>query len=306
MKPPCFWVNNLNKGPWVYRAAASALAQTIPCEVLLTDARSIDQSWDEIQRAVAEAPRGADHVVRAIQSPVSGVNNFRSFSDHWMWAMEQTDAEWVLQCSSDDYSLPDRAKVCMDAVLGTGGDMIAHRCSAVATTMFFENPSAPSRESCSGFPAQSGYVNAGEGLVKLAYGSVIAGYRRDFMLKVGGFGRSTPDVFYGFLAALDEGFYVVCNPQHVHVQHENIENLGFQGKLLAATGDDSLLLNELNHLQLMMLYDSTLARAMQLHPTGIPADAYNDAANMIFGQAQGLLGARRILNEKGLRPMVLA
>jgi glycosyltransferase involved in cell wall biosynthesis len=230
---PCFFVNNLNKGPWVYRAVASALAQTIPCEVLITDARSTDNSWDEIQRAVAEAPRGADHVVRTIQSPVSGSNNFRSFSDHWMWAMEQTDAEWVLQCSSDDYSLPDRAKVCMEAIPGRG-------CAAIACTMFFEKPGDENRRDCSGFPKQTGYVKAGEGLLNLAYGSVIAGYRRDFLKRAGGFGRSTPDVFWGFLAALDHGFYVVCDPQHVHVQHENIENLGFQGKLLAASGDESL------------------------------------------------------------------
>jgi hypothetical protein len=55
-----------------------------------------------------------------------------------------------------------------------------------------------------------------------------------------------------------------------------------------------------------MLYDSALTRATELHPQGIPDEAYNAAANMIFGQAQGLLRARKVLNEKGLRPMVLA
>jgi len=296
---PCMYVNNLNKEKYVYRAVASALAQTTPCEVLVTDAQSTDNSWAEIERAVAEAPRGADHIVRIMQSPVAGANNFRSFSDHWMWAMDQTEAEWVLQCSSDDYSLPDRAKACMEAVA-------TNPCSAIATTMFFEKPGQENRRDCSGFPTQTGYVNPGEGLIRLAYGSVIAGYNRDFIKRSGGFGRSTPDVFYGFLAALDKGFYVVCDPQHVHVQHENIENLGFQGKLLAASGDDSLLLNELNHLQLMMLYDSTMTRAIELHPQGIPEDAYQAGANAIFGQAQALLRARKVLNEKGLRPMVLA
>ena len=296
---PCFYVNNLNKERFVYRAVASGLAQTIPCEVLITDALSTDNSWNEIQRAVAEAPRGADHVVRAIQSPAAGANNFRSFSDHWMWALDQTDAEWMLQCSSDDYSLPDRAKVCMEAVA-------ANKCSAIATTMFFEKPSETNRNTCSGFPAESGYVTPGEGIMRLAYGSVIGGYRTDFLRKAGGFGRSTPDVFWGFLAALDDGFYVVKNEQHVHVQHEDINNLGFQGKLLAASGDESLMMNELNHLQLAMLYDHCLGRALELHTTGIPEDAYHAVANTIFAQMQAQMRVRRELNENGLRPMVLA
>lgn len=299
MKLPCFLVNNLNKERFVYRAVASALAQTIPCEVLITDAQSTDRSWPEIQRALNDAPTGAAHIVRALQAPMKGENNFRSFSEHFMWVLEQTDAEWILQCSSDDYSLPDRAKVCMEAVA-------QYPCSAIATTMFFVKPDEPEGSTCSGYPKESGYVKADEGLANLAYGSVIAGYRRDFLKKVGGFGTSTPDVYWGFLAALDQGFYVVVDHQHVHVQHENIDNLGFQGKLLAAKGDESLLLNELNHLQLAMLYDSCFARAMELHPEGIPQDVYNTLANTIFGQMQAMMRIRKQLNEKGMRPMVLA
>lgn len=302
---PIFLVNNYNKEKFVYRACASALAQSIPCEVLFTDNQSTDGSWDEIQRAVKEAPRGAEHVVTVLKTPMKGVNTFKSFSEHFMWILEECksrfqESDWILQCSSDDYSLPDRAKVCMEAAA-------KNQCAVIATTMFFANPDDDSPRDCSGFPTQTGYVNAAEGLVRLAYGSVIAGYSREFLRRVGGFGSSTPDVYWGFLAALDKGFYVVCDPQHVHVQHKNVNNLGFQGKLLAASSeDDSLLLNELNHLQLAMLYDHTLQRAIELHPEGIPEDAYQTAANTIFTQMQAMMRVRRTLNEKGLRPMVLA
>lgn len=302
MKPPCMYVNNLNKGRFVYRACASALAQTIPCEVLFTDANSTDNSWSEIQRAVAEAPRGADHTVRALQSPAKGANNFRSFSDHWMWAIDQMESDWMLQCSSDDYSLPDRAKVCMKAVA-------ANPCSAVATTMYFESPKQPGWMGCTGFPETSGYVNAAEGLNRLAYGSVIAGYRKDFMKRVGGFGANTPDVYWGFLAAIDDGFYVVKNEQHVHVQHEDVENLGFQGKMLAATGDESLRLAELNHAQLMRLYFSCMDGGTKMFEnkpmTAAVVEAINAAANAALGQAKAMLHAREVLSAAGVTPGTL-
>src|SRR3990167_2052528 len=83
----------------------------------------------------------------------------------------------------------------------------------------------------SGFPQTTGYVAAGEGLLKLAYGSTIAGYRRGFLLWVGEQNDSTPDVYWGFLAALDKGFYVVANPQHVHCTHADVQNTGFQGRM---------------------------------------------------------------------------
>lgn len=296
---PCFFVNNLNKERFVYRAVASALAQTIPCEVLVTDAQSTDGSWSEIQRAVKEAPRGADHTVRALQSPAKGGNNFRSFSDHWMWAIDQMESEWMLQCSSDDYSLPDRAKVCMEAVA-------ANPCAAIATTMYFGKPNATGWHGCTGFPETSGYVNAGEGLAKLAYGSVIAGYRKDFIKKVGGFGPNTPDVYWGFLAALDQGFYVVKSEQHVHVQHEDVENLGFQGKMLAATGDESLRLGELNHAQLMRLYFACMDGGIEMLKNRIApdgaSDAINMAANAALGQAKAMLNAREVLSAAGVTP----
>ncbi len=35
---------------------------------------------------------------------------------HTLWLAEQTDAEYIFQCSADDYSLPERVSVCMAAV----------------------------------------------------------------------------------------------------------------------------------------------------------------------------------------------
>lgn len=296
--PPVFVVNARQKEKFVYRACAGALAQTVPCEVILSDQGSTDGTLAEIERAVREAPRGADHTVRVLHCPVEGPYGMATMNAHMSWIIDQTDAEWIFQSSADDYSLPDRVKVCMEAVAH-------HPCSAVGCTMFFEKPGETNREAMSGYPKQTGYVPAGEGLTSLAYGSVIGAYKRDFLLKVGSAGDVTPDVFWGYLAALDEGFYVVCNPQHVHVTHAGLDNTGFGGKLLAAQGDESMRLNELNQFQLLQVYFACLEKVQEVHPNGIKQPDYDGLISMIVGHAYGWLKARMVLHNAGVTPGVM-
>lgn len=297
---PSFLIQNFNKGRYVYRAVASALAQNIPCDIVIGDAQSTDNSLDEINRAVREAPRGAEHEVRVLVKETRDNNTFLAATGTTMWLAKAATGDIVLQCSSDDYSLPDRARVCVEAVA-------EHPCSIIATTMYFEKDGETNRESQSGYPKESGYVKAGDGIINLAYGSVIAGYTREFLDKCGHMmiGDHTPDVLMGWLAALDKGFYVVANPQHVHVTHANEENLGFQGRMRAATGEDALLLAEANHAQLLFLYDACAKFGEELYPKGIDPYDWNCLLNMIFGQTKGLIAARKMLNTHKLRPLVL-
>lgn len=296
MKPSLI-VQNYNKGQFVYRAVAGALSQTIPCDIVIGDARSTDNSLDEINRAVAEAPRGAEHDVRVLVKATRDNNTFRAATETTMWLAMEATGDWVLQCSSDDYSLPDRAKVCMEAVA-------EHPCSIIATTMYFEKQGEVNRSATSGYPRESGYVSGGDGLTNLAYGSVIAGYSRDFLNRCGHMmvGDSTPDVLMGFLASLDKGFYVVANAQHVHVEHANVLNLGFQGKMRAAVGEDALRLSELNHFQLLSLYTDCFDRAYEMHPSGIDDKSYNALLSTILGQARGWQQARKKLHDMHVQP----
>lgn len=295
---PTFIVNNRNKQGFVGTAVAGALSQTVPCEILISDFKSTDKSTDEIKRAIDESPRGASHDVRFVTCPLHPAQTMQSVNEHFDWMVSQTKGEWIFQSSSDDYSLPDRVRVCMEAVEN-------HPCSVVATTMWFEKPGEAKRQARSGFPTETGYVKPGEGLLRLAYGSVIAAYHRDFLTRVGNGGPNTLDVYYGFMAALDKGFYVVCDQQHVHVEHESVNNIGFQGKMRGAGGDDLLRLAELNHFQLLQLYDGVAECCKRLHPDGINPDDWDALLNMIFGQAKGWLEARKVLHAKGVTPGVL-
>ncbi len=149
-----------------------------------------------------------------------------------------------------------------------------------------------------------GYVHAGNGLKSLAYGSVIAAYSSEFLAKVGSSGRHTPDVYWGYLAALDKGFYIVGSHQHVHVNVKHADNAGFGGKLQAAAGDDLARLNELNHYQLLGLYLACYEKATQLY--GNLQDPHRlPLIEMICGQAAGWYGRRTELHERNITPGVM-
>ena len=321
-----FIINARNKAKYVARAVLGAFSQSYPCHILLSDQDSTDGTYEEMAKAMAgttmpmervaeppaldivldrevkEVPR---HKAELLRCPIKGKYGMVAANAHTMWLAEQTDAEWIFQCSADDYSLPDRVRVCMEAVQ-------KHECAAIATTMYFVEPGGEDKVGPmtprSGYPTESGYVSAGTGLWKMAYGSTIQGWRRDFLLKVGSAGHVTGDVYHGFLAALDKGYYVVASPQHVHVQHSDLENMGFQGKMraAAATGDHELMtrINELNRFQLFGLYLNIKLRQQQLYPLAHQEDQ-NALIRMLLEQSAGWFQEREKLHANGWTPGLL-
>jgi len=301
-----FVINNRNKGAHVYKAVQGALSQTYPCEIIISDQGSTDNSLAEIERAIAECPRGAKHEVRVLHCPITGPVGMEMGNAHFQWAWQQTspEVEFIYQCSADDVSLPLRVQLCEAARLINPAD-------AVATTMFFVKPeqlddilsNKEMQLMVSGFPTTTGYVNAGECLQHLGYGSVIAGYSRKFLESVDHGGKNTIDVLYGYLAALKGGFYVVNQPSHLHVEHAGADNMGFGGKLRAVVdAQERMRLNELNQAQLFRLYRSCLAYAQKEFPNGIPQEHLVPLLNMMIGQSIGWLVEREKLSEADVTP----
>lgn len=303
---PAFIINNRNKGRHVYRCVAGAMAQTYPCDIHIADFASTDNSRAEIERAIKEAPVGADHDVWYVENNDPTEATMLAVNRAIAWMVGRTNAEWIFQCSSDDYSLPNRVKVCMRAV----EDLKNQGCetAAVACTMRFQDPEHPQQEAISGYPTESGYVSAGMGLQKLAYGSTIWAYRRDFLEKVGLDVPCTLDVYLGYLASLDKGYYVVASPQHVHYMAHDLENIGFQGKMRAAeqAGDKATVhrINELNRFQLFELYFYTKVRQQQLYPMA-HQDDLNALVNMMLSQAVGWYNERANLHKLKITPGVM-
>lgn len=292
-KKPALILLSRNKERFVGHAVIAALAQTYPCEILLSDQGSTDSSIDVMKKAVGEYH--GIHDVRFLDCPVTGKYGMRACNEHFMWAMTQTEADWLFVTTADDYSMPDRVKVCMDAAA-------RNRVSAVACTMFFQKPDESEPYGASAFP--DGYVQAGDGMKNLVYGSCCAAYHRKFIEKVGSAEDCTMDVYYGYLAALDYGYYVVNKPGYVHVEHADLNNMGFQGKMRAAIGDDVYRMDELNRFQLFNLYYKTALRAQTLYPMAHPNDQWA-IRQMVMDQAVGWLAARQNLHERGIHPGII-
>lgn len=299
-----FIVFNRNKAGWVGRSVAGALKQTYPCEILIEDFASTDDSRAEIEHAIENTPKGnKDSRVEFTKNDAPTESTMRKVNEAIISMAQRAKGEWIFHSSSDDYSLPDRVRVCMN-------EIAKKECVGVATTMFFAKPgeTISMQTPVSGFPLSTGYVRASEGITKLAYGSTIWAYKRDWLLNIGSAGDSTADVYYGFLASLDKGYYVIANPQHVHVYHEGMDNIGFGGRLKAAerSGDKATILriNELNHFQLMELYLSTAAKAFEKYPLAHQEDK-TAVLNMILAQAGGWLSARKALHAEKITPDIL-
>lgn len=299
-----FIVFNRNKAGYVGKAVAGALKQTYPCEILIEDFASTDDSRAEIEHAISSTLLGnKDSTVDFTKNDAPTVSSMRKVNEAIISMAERAKGEWIFHSSSDDYSLSERVRLCMNAVS-------QNPCVGVATTMFFVKPGEEitMETPISGFPRQSGYVQAATGLTNLAYGSTIWAYKRDWLLKMGSAGDSTADVYYGFLASLDKGYYVVANPQHVHVQHEDLDNIGFGGRLKAAekSGDQETILriNELNRFQLMELYLHTASSAAEKYPLAHEGDK-TAVLNMVIAQAAGWCQARQALHEAKVTPGIL-
>src|SRR5437879_218361 len=298
---PAFLINNRNKAKFVGRCVAGALSQTVPCDIMIADFASEDNSREEIRRAIAKCPRACDHNIYYVEKDEPTEPTMVAVNHAIAWMVEHTAAEWVFQCSSDDYSLPDRVRVCMNAAK-------EHDCAGVACTMRFENPERPFEAAVSGYPTEDGYVSAGIGIHKMAYGSTIWAYRREFLQKVGLAVPCTLDVYLGYLASLDRGYYVVANPQHVHYLAADNQNIGFQGKMRAAelAGDKPTIhrVNELNRFQLFELYLKTAERALALYPLAHEADRAA-ITQMLVNQAVGWYTERANLHRQKIAPALL-
>lgn len=297
-----FVVNARDKAKYVAKAVQSAISQTYPCHILLSDQSSTDGTF-EAMLAASEMPHGAKHTVEIVRCPVKGPYSMATHNRHIDWLLDQTDAEWFFQCSADDYSLPGRVLACMEAIEH-------NRCSVIATNMWFSEPGQVPGLMTPRSQVAEGYVNAGFGMQSLVYGSCIAGYKRSFMKKIGPAPKNvTMDVYCGYLGALDDGYYVVGNePMHVHQTVADVNNMGFQGKMRGAEAagnkEELARLNELNHFQLFELYFSCKVAQQRLYPLAHPQDQ-NVPVQMMIDQAVGWYNRRSELHAAGLVPGVL-
>lgn len=301
-KRPAFLVTVRNKERMIFRSVMGALSQTYPCDIYISNPGSTDNTPYEIQRALENAHRFPHHTITHIKPKLSEVKcGIRILNEHLMWCFNEIPNKWIFQCSGDDWSLPGRVEACMKV-------LEKHKASAIATPQFHlpEGAKLEGEMLCTAAEHLNGYLSPQDGINKLGFGSCIAGYRRDFVLKVGSPGLATPDLFWGYLASLDDGYYVVPEPHHVHTDAANPDNNGFGGRLMYAQQVGNKIeiaqLNELNRFQMLGHYYECASAQERLYPNA-PIEAKAAVVNAMFAQAIGWYKERVDLHRKGIEPI---
>jgi hypothetical protein len=210
--------------PFLERQVRAAFAQTLPCEILLSDQGSADGTRQILERLAGEYA-GDRHQVRLLDCPETAVRGMAGLNAHLAWLQDQTDAEVFIHATADDLAAPERAEVLAEAFQRTGADM-------VGAAMFFEKPDGSDRSRTSF--NRDGWVTVEEMVHLKVGGGAAAGWRRDLWKRIAPIpGICSPDVWMPPLAAVLGGFYFVNQPLYTYVHHADPSNTGLEGALLA-------------------------------------------------------------------------
>ena len=302
-KRPAFFVTVLNKERMIYQSVMGALSQTYPCDIYISDGGSTDNTPAEIDRALQNSKDYPQHTVTRLHPKLSEVKcGLRTQNEHLMWCFKEIPNEWIFHSSGDDWSLPGRVEACMEALK-------TNKASAVSTPQY-HLPEGGKLDggpvACTAAEHLNGYLSPQDGILKLGFGSCISGYKRSFILKVGSPGLATPDIFWGFLAALDEGYFVVPEPHHVHTDAAAPDNNGFGGRMIYwdKMGDKNfgVQLNELNRFQMFGHYYETLVKQEAMYPNARP-EARSALINSMLGQSIGWYRDRASMHRLRIEPL---
>ena len=247
-----------NKASFIRDAAVSMFAQTYtPLEILLSDHGSTDGTRQMLDY-LAKSYNGP-HTVRRLDCPHIEVRGMPGLNAHINWAMTQTDADFLVHLSADDYDLAQRVELAVRA-------FEEHSPSMVLGGMYYVNEK---REYLgeNPWPQEDGWCKLEEMHPKFVGGSTIQSWSREFYEKVGGLsGVGSPDVVLPFLACLDRGAYYVHARAHAYRKVIGVENTGLESVYYAFPegSKERLQQEELIHFQVMAGHYTALAKMEKL------------------------------------------
>lgn len=275
-----FILHARDKVKHVRAACRSMLLQDSPrpIEIIFSDQGSTDGTLGILED---EARRyGGPHAVHVVRCPHVDLRGMGGLNAHITWSMGQTDADFILQLSADDYALPRRAILTWEA-------FEAHKPSMVLTGMYYVREADGAYEGESAWPDASvgdSWCKLEEMFSKYVGGSASQAWTHEFFDKIGGLdGLGSQDVVMPFLACLDKGAWYIYERLHAYRRCVGVENTGLQSVLEAHPkgSPEHLQVEELIHFQVLTgLYD-TLAKM--------------DAAGLRTPEAEALL-AQNILD----------
>lgn len=264
MKLPSFLVPARDKARHIEGCVASVFAQTVPCEIILSDQGSEDGTR-EIMARMARAYRG-HHKVRLVDCPVTGPRGMAGLNAHLAWLHEECEGDIIMMTSADDIAHQDRARFTVEAFR-------EHNPSFLGTMQLFcDAKGEPEGMTIWPFGEyESGFVGAQNHIEKLTGSSSSTAWARDLVDKYQPFEASViSDVALPFYGILERGFYWLAKPLHKYLRHYDEANTGLEGAIRAAEGDEAKTaqLTETAAFQLCQTYLQMTYKAQQLWPEG--------------------------------------
>ncbi len=294
-----FMVPCRDKEHFIRQTATSVLNQTYPCEILLSDQGSTDNSL-EIMRDLAFKYDG-EHKVRVVQCPHTDVKGMAGFNVHMNWLHTQTDADIIVMTSADDWSHPHRVAYCVKA-------FEEHQPDLVATCIEFWDGQARASGEVTAFQNDGGvdgWVDPRRCLEMKLGGSSAHAWTRDFYDAVGGLPDVCGyDVFWPFLATARKGLWFIQKPLHAYIRWENEANTGLEGIMRASEPAKVRQLEELAHFQMSVaLWDA----AVCLDKWGVNDERFRQPLyETILAWGHGWTKSRLDLTVQKINPMPLA
>lgn len=292
-----------NKAFFVAHTVKSVFNQTYPCEIILSDQGSTDDSLNILHK-LAEGYIG-HHTVRVVQCPHTQVKGLSGFNVHLNWLHDQTDADLLVIVSADDLCHPDRVKKTVEIYEKYKPSLIGTRMQFLKPDMTYEGTTVFAYDiEPTGIESEGRLVTAREHIERLVGGSSSMAWDREFYLKVGGLhGHTIVDVYLPFLATLDRGFFFINQDLFAYIQHPKSDNAGLGGQMRAAeTEDEKLLINELSNYQVVSTLYKAGRVAVHLFPEKWEGDACESLYQNIVTRTNDWTTCRDLLNERGLQP----
>lgn len=288
-----------NKAPWVADTVRSMLAQTMPCDIYLSDQGSTDGTYEVMSDAVA--PFQGRHNVTLLKCPETSRRGRAGLIQHINWLHENVKADYYITTAADDIDHQDRVLKTAEAIrrlpktplfFGTA----QHFCKA-DLSIYGETA----------YPRESKWIGVEEHLGQLVGGSCSGAWSRELVDTFGPLPETAlVDVYMPFCAALMGGFYFLNEHLHSYVWRKDVDNTGLQGRSdNAKSRSEQERIRELVQCEFVGNVHLMIRVAVGLYehkPTPALDETLQYLYRTLMAQSGGWFDARMDLIRQGIRP----
>lgn len=281
-------------------ALKSALLQTYPCTIVISDQGSTDGTWPFIVEYCKRYQ--THHQVILTQCPHVPPRSMSAFNVHINWLMSKVSQGIVLISSADDVAHEEKTAHVVEC-------FEKHDPAMVLTAQEFVDPVAKT-SAITAFSEKEGFVTGKQILEHLIGGSSTLAWTAEFFHKIGGSrGVIGIDTFLPFLAAQDKGCYWTPRVLHSYIKWADENNMGLGGVLAAADQEKDeqkkKQIAEMIQYQMTSVATALAAVAQDTYPNMSGEDRlalFTDIGNRAYGWAR----ARDLLTEERIEPLRMA